>query len=143
MEQLRFVFKDTKVRTVSTKKTRGSADVGVTYSKNGTKGDLVSLTFRNGTAEKIAPHTKSIAWAISGARLYFQEAPEKVGYKLVKVRDGNNRYLQLAGPKHQKEIKWAKKHGGQYKMNWDEARCLWYIDTEALQFITMIGGEKA
>lgn len=142
MEQLRFVFKDTKVRTTATTRTKGNADVGVNYSKDINKGERVTLTFRNNSWKRIAPHTSTIAWAISGDRLYFQETPEKIGYKLTKVREGENKYLQLAGKKRQKEIKWAKKHAGQYALNWDEARGLYYIDAEALQFVTMIGGER-
>jgi hypothetical protein len=141
MEQLRFVFKETRVRTKATARTKSHADVGVIYSNDITKGERITLTFRNDSWKKIAPHTSTIAWAISGDRLYFQEAPEKVGYKLSKVRDGENKYLQLSGKKRKKELKWAKKHSGQYALNWDEARNLYYINAEELQFITMIGGE--
>lgn len=142
MEQLRFVFKNSSVKTTTTKaRTYSDADIGLSYSKNGTKGDLVTVTFRNGTADKIAPNTKAVAWAISGAKMYFTETTKEQGYKLCKVREGENRYLQLAGKKHTKETKWAKKHAGQYPLLKDETRGLYYIDTEALIFTTKIGGE--
>lgn len=143
MEQLRFVFKNSTVKTTTTPtKTYSNMDIGISYSKNTTKGELVTLTFRNGTATKIAPNTLAIAWALSGAKLYFTEATAETGYKLCKVREGENRYLQIAGKKHAKEIKWAKKHAGQYPILKDETRGLYYIDTEALIFTTKTGGEK-
>ncbi len=115
-------------------------DVRVSHSysanKNRENCEATYFTFRNGSEEKIAPNTYSIAYAVSGTRVYFKEVNSSQGYTLSKNEKNHtdNRYVTITGPRHNDLHRWSEAYAGEYDLLYDSNLNLWCIDVNGVLF---------
>lgn len=131
MEQITLNFIEKKKQSTQ----KGGADISITLACKNSDHEQVSLVFRNGAAEMIAPQTHFYVLAIAGNRLYFREADSRTGYTISRPAKQKSGYSTL---RIESVSNWARIHEGDYSLLYDDNIKLFYIE-DLRQWITKGG----
>lgn len=100
-----------------------NADVSITKTAKSNKNKIrYALRFRNMSYAKITT-TKKIVYALSGSKLYFKEGNEREGFSLNGFNIDNTACSTMFTLLNDE-------YCGDYKLEYDKAEKLYYIDTE-------------
>lgn len=124
MEELIFIKK---------KVGRSETDVSVNTTHSKSRGNNVSIIFRNNVHRFITMgKSEFVVLALIGERIYFKYSDERDGWKLSK--NGSNgtehRYVSLSENVAPAFYKFCETHTGDYALKYDDDRNLHYIDCE-------------
>lgn len=112
---------------ITKSKHQSKMDISISVSSGKAKEkDCTYITVRNGKAKKISK-TGYASVAIDGEKLYFREESEEVGYKLSNSRSISNPSIKITNGAL---AKWAATHSGDYMLEYDSTRKLYFVDTE-------------
>lgn len=114
MEELNFIVKG---------KSYSKADVSI--SLVGKTKKQVSITFRNNADKKIT-NSGYITMAVLGERMYFKEANDVLGYYL-SDSGKSNKFVCI---RNKSVEDFAATHSGDYWLQYDKDRRLYFVDTE-------------
>ena len=112
------------LKFITKKKCTSNADVSI--SLVGKKELATSIILRN-NADRSISKTDYLVVAISGEKLYFKEAIAELGYKM---SCHSSKMTKAVSIKDDELNDFALTHSGDYKLQFDREKNLFYIDTE-------------